>query len=159
MLKEGKMISKEEFRQHLWQHLKKVMQGKEMTAYSIFMFVDNMKVLEPVITLEGLTQSVIPLYVKCFDCPPILKELALKQTDYILAKMDYQFIKSKMIPKVIQCIKDTNPDIHKKGLIAVRKSLKILDTQTITSIVLPGLESSRKGGSDQFVNAITVSIY
>lgn len=41
----------------------------------------------------------------------------------------------------------------------MRKSIKILDTQTITSIVLPGLESSRKGGSDPFVNAITVSIY
>lgn len=153
------MISPDNFKQHIWPHLRKVMQGKEMTAHSIYMFVDNMKVLEPVILIEGLSQTVIPLYVKCFDCPPKLKELALKQTDYILKKMDYQFIKTKMIPKIISCIKDNNVDIHKKGLIALRKSLKILDTQTITSLVLPGLESSRKGGSDQFVNAITVSIY
>lgn len=139
--------------------MKKVMQGKEMTAHSIYMFVDNMKVLEPVVTMENLSQTVIPLYIKCFDCPPKLKELALRQTEYILKKMDYQFVKAKMIPKIIACIKDTNVEVHKKGLIALRKSLKILDTQTITSLVLPGLESSRKGGSDQFVNAITVSIY
>ena len=53
--------------------------------------------------------------------------------------MDYQFIKTKMIPKIMACIKDNNVDTHKKGLIALRKSLKILDTQTITSMVLPAL--------------------
>jgi hypothetical protein len=73
--------------------------------------------------------------------------------------MDYQFVKTKMIPKIMSCMKDQNSDVHKKSLIALRKSIKILDTQTITSIVLPGLETSRKSGSDPFVNAITVSIY
>lgn len=77
----------------------------------------------------------------------------------MLGKMDYQFVKTKMIPKIMACIKDQNNDIHKKSLIALRKSIKILDTQTITSIVLPGLEASRKSGSDPFINAITVSIY
>lgn len=83
----------------------------------------------------------------------------MHKTDYILGKMDYQFIKTKMIPKVMNCIKDQSTEIHKKSLIALRKSIKILDTQTITSIVLPGLENCRKSGSDPFVNAITVSIY
>lgn len=73
--------------------------------------------------------------------------------------MDYQFVKAKMIPKVMNCIKDQNSDIHKKGLIALRKSIKILDNQTITSLVLPGLEACKKSGSDPFINAITVSIY
>lgn len=53
--------------------------------------------------------------------------------------MDYQFVKTKMIPKVMNCIKDQNSDIHKKSLIALRKSIKILDNQTITSLVLPAL--------------------
>lgn len=65
------------------------------------------------------------------------------KTDYILNKMDYQFVKAKMIPKVMSCIKDQNPEIHKKGLIALRKSIKILDNQTITSLVLPGLEACK----------------
>lgn len=73
--------------------------------------------------------------------------------------MDYQFVKTKMIPKVMNCIKDQNSQIYKKSLIALRKSIKILDNQTITSIVLPGLEACKKSGSDPFVNAITVSIY
>ena len=68
-------------------------------------------------------------------------------------------MKAKMIPKVMSCIKDQNPEIHKKVLISLRKSIKILDNQTITSLVLPGLEACKKSGSDPFINAITVSIY
>lgn len=59
----------------------------------------------------------------------------------------------------MNCMKDQNTEIHKKSLIALKKTIKILDTQTVTSIVLPGLENSRKAGGDPFVNAITVAIY
>jgi hypothetical protein len=92
-----------------------------------------------VVGLQELTQSIIPLYIKCFDCPTKLKELALLKTDYILGKMDYQFVKTKLIPKIMACIKDQSPEVHKKSLIALRKTIKILDTQTVTSLVLPGL--------------------
>lgn len=109
--------------------------------------------------MQELNQYIVPLYVKCFDCPAKLKELALHKTDYILSKMDYQFVKTKMIPKIMNCIKDQSSEIYKKSLIALRKTIKILDTQTITSIVLPGLQACKKAGSDPFVNAITVSIY
>lgn len=56
--------------------------------------------------MQELNQYIVPLYVKCFDCPAKLKELALYKTDYILTKMDYQFVKTKMIPKIMNCIKD-----------------------------------------------------
>ena len=55
-----------------------------------------------------MTQTIIPLYIKCFDCPPKLKILALHQTDYILTKMDYQFVKAKLLPKILNCMKDNN---------------------------------------------------
>lgn len=159
MLK-GHLVTDAEFREHIWPHLKRVTQGKEMTAHSIYMLVDNMKLLEPVVTLDVLSQTIIPLYIKCFECPPKLKDLALRQTDFMLVKMDYQFVKAKMVPKIIGCLKDTNIEVHKKGLIALKKTIKILDPQTITSIVLPGMDSSRKGSSgDPFINAITISIY
>lgn len=103
------MVSTAEFRESIWPHLRKVMQGKEMTAHSIYMFVESMELLEPAVSLDSLSQTIIPLYIKCFDCPPKLKELALRQTDYILVKMDYQFVKAKVIPKIISCIRDTNP--------------------------------------------------
>ena len=110
-------------------------------------------------SLDQLTQTIMPLYIKCFDCPPKLKVLALHKTDYILSKMDYQFVKAKFLPKIMACMKDSNSEVHKKSLIALKKCIKILDVQTITSQVLGGLENSRKAGTDPFINAISVSIY
>lgn len=68
-----------------------------------------MEKLEKTLGMQELNQYIVPLYIKCFDCPPKLKELALHKTDYILNKMDYQFVKTKMIPKVMNCVKDINP--------------------------------------------------
>lgn len=59
----------------------------------------------------------------------------------------------------MNCMKDSNGEVHKKSLMALRKCIKILDVQTITSQVLPGLENSRKAGTDPFINAISISIY
>lgn len=72
------------------------------------MLVENMIMMEKIISLEQLTQTVVPLYIKCFDCPPKLKILALHQTDYVLSKMDYQFVKAKLLPKILGCMKDSN---------------------------------------------------
>ena len=37
--------------------------------------------------------------------------------------------------------------------------LPVIDSQTISSHILTGLENNRKAGTDPFINAITVSIY
>jgi hypothetical protein len=143
----------------VWPALKKVAQGKEMTAHSLYLYVENMEKIEKVIGAQDFTTCILPLFSKCFDCPQKLKELALEKTDYAISKLDYPFIKTKLIPKIMGCLKDQNQVIHRKSLIALRKSIRILDTQTVTSIVLPGLDASRKLGTDPFINAITVSIY
>ena len=106
--KDGKIINGAEFIDHIWPSLKKVTHGKEMTAHSIFMFVDNMALFEKTVSLNDVKETIVPLYMKCFDCPPKLKDLALRKTEYIMSKMDYQFIKTKMIPKIMACLKDSN---------------------------------------------------
>ena len=67
-----------------------------------------MTLLEKVVSLQEVKETIIPLYIKCFDCPAKLKDLALRKTEYIMSKMDYQFIKTKMIPKIMSCMKDSN---------------------------------------------------
>lgn len=44
-------------------------------------------------------------------------------------------------------------------MIAIKKILPVIDSQTIATHVLAGLENSRRAGTDGFINAITVSIY
>ena len=50
--------------------------------------------------------TIIPLYLKCFDCPPKLKVLALKNVLRLSKKYDYQFLKTKIVPKLIVLLKD-----------------------------------------------------
>lgn len=72
-MKNGKIISESDFKEKIWPTFRKVVQGKEMTAHSLYLFVENMEKIEKVIGIQELTQFVLPLYVKCFDCPPKLK--------------------------------------------------------------------------------------
>ena len=86
-----------------------------------------------------MTTTIIPLFLKCFDCPAKLKLLAFKKVEYLSKKMEYQFVKAKIIPKVVMIMKDTDPEVRKNSLIALWKLLSILDGDTITHHVLPGL--------------------
>lgn len=74
-------------------------------------------------------------------------------------KMDYQFTKTKIFPKVIITLKDTSIEIRKDSLKALLAILNLIDSQTISSTVLPAIEACRKISSDNYINAITVHIY
>lgn len=49
--KDGKIINGSEFIDNIWSHIKRVTQGKEMTAHSIFMLVENIELFEKLISL------------------------------------------------------------------------------------------------------------
>lgn len=77
LLKKGR-LSGDLFNKLVWPALKGVMQGKEMTAQAIYLFVLNYEVLEKFVGEADTVTFLLPLYIKCFDCPPKLKQLALK---------------------------------------------------------------------------------
>ena len=54
-------------------------------------------------------------------------------------KMEYQFVKAKIIPKIVNTLKDNSIEVRKKSLIAIRKMLPVIDSQTIASHILTGL--------------------
>ena len=102
---------------------------------------------------------IMPLYLKCFDCPAKLKQLALSLVPKMAKKSDYQFLKTKILPKMMGMLKDPNIDIRKDTLKALFGILNCIDTQTVSLTILPGLEIARKAGSDPFINAIIARIY
>ena len=102
---------------------------------------------------------IIPLYIKCFDCPPKLKILALKHVQRLTKKYDYQFTKTKIVPKLVNILKDEKIQIRKDSLKVLYCIINRLDPVTIASVVLSGLQNCRKAGADAFINAITVEIY
>jgi L-rhamnose mutarotase len=138
LLKKKKMDVKT-FRAHVWPALKTVTQAKETTAQAIYLFVAHYEVLEEYIGEPDVTTYVMPLYLKCFDCPAKLKQLALSMVPKMSKKSDYQFLKTKILPKMLGLLKDPNIDIRKDTLKALFGILNSIDTQTISLTILPGL--------------------
>ena len=74
-------------------------------------------------------------------------------------KIDYQFLKNKILPKLTLLFKDQNIDIRKDALRALYSIINQVDSQTLSLVILPGLESARKMGSDPMINAIINKMY
>ena len=81
----------------------------------------------------------LPLYIKCYDCPPKLKQLALKNLEKIAKKLDYQNFKTRVIPKLLGLLKDPSIEIRKDALRGLYGILKVIDGQTMSISVLPAL--------------------
>ena len=78
-----------------------------MTAQSLYLLVANIEIIDKYLTPEDFISSLIPLFLKCFDCTsPKLKLLALSNVDRLTKKFDYQFTKTKIIPKLCSLMKD-----------------------------------------------------
>jgi len=54
-------------------------------------------------------------------------------------KIDYQFLKNKILPKLTLLFKDQNMDIRKDALRALYSIIHLVDAQTLSLVVLPGL--------------------
>lgn len=52
IMKNGNIITESDFREKIWPSFKKVVTGKEMTAHSLFLFVENMEKIEKVVGLQ-----------------------------------------------------------------------------------------------------------
>ena len=81
----------------------------------------------------------MPLYLKCFDCPIKLKQLALSMVQKIVKRVDYQFVKTKLLTKLLGLFKDQNIEVRKDALKALLAILPSLDTQTVTLTILPAI--------------------
>jgi hypothetical protein len=110
-----------------------------MTAQAIFIFVLNYEILEKYVGDSESNTFLLPLYIKCYDCPPKLKQLALKNLERLAKKLDYQSLKNRVLPKLLAVLKDPLIDIRKDSLRALYSILKILDAQTISMSVLPAI--------------------
>jgi hypothetical protein len=153
------LLSGAEFQKYLWTPIKTLTNSKEIPAHALYVLVDNIDLWAKFMSFQDLNSTVIPLYIKCFDCPNKLKELALKKAEFLSKKFDYQFVKTKLLPRLLNMMGDKTYDIRKYSLIALYKIMGLFDAQTVSDQILVGLEKNRKMGTDPFINAITLKLY
>lgn len=95
-----------EFQKLLWGPIKSLTCSKEIPAHALYVLVDNIDLWARFMSFADLNTTIIPLYVKCFDCPNKLKELALKKVEFLSKKFDYQFLKTKILPRLLNLMTD-----------------------------------------------------
>ncbi len=70
--------------------------------------------------------------MKCFECKvPKLQDIALRVSDYIVKNIDYNYTKSKLLPKILTCVIDKNADVRKIALICLYNILDLLDRSAL----------------------------
>lgn len=153
------IVNAGEFQKVLFTPIKSLTQSKEIPAHALYVLVDNIDLWAKYMSFADLNTTVMPLYIKCFECPNKLKELALKKVEFLSKKFDYQFLKTKLLPRLLNMMGDKTYDIRKYSLIALYKIMALFDAQTVSDQILVGLEKNRKMGTDPFTNAITLKLY
>ena len=154
------ILTKGEFVEIVWPSIKALTTGKEIPAQSLYLLVSNIKVLCEFITNTDLQTFLMPLILKCFECGVAkLQELALQNTEFLVKKLDFVFIKTKILPRVLKLCVDNNNDLRRNALFCLNKIYHLFERATIIEQVIGTLEKIKKMGADAKMNIIILNIY
>lgn len=159
-LLESSIFSKSEFSDLIWPALKALSTGKEIPAQALYLMVSNLKTLCEFITNSDLQTYLMPLILKCYECEVAkLQELALQNTEFLVKKLDFVFIKTKVLPRVLKLCTDGNADLRRNALFCLSKIYHLFERVTIVEQVIGTLEKIKKMGADAKMNVIILNIY
>ena len=160
ILEQNNILNKTEFVEIVWPSIKALTTGKEIPAQSLYLLVSNIKVLCEFISNNDLQMFLMPLILKCYECGVAkLQELALQNTEFLVKKLDFVFIKTKILPRVLKLCTDGNNDLRRSSLFCLNKIYHLFERVTIIEQVIGTLEKIKKMGADAKMNIIILNIY
>ena len=157
---ESKIITKPEFIKDIWPNIKALITGKEIPAQALFLIVLNIRVFCELITKQDLQTHFMPLVIKCFDCKVVkLQDLALKNTEYLIKFLEFIYIKTKILPKVLILCTDSSSELRRTAIITLSKIYHIFDRTIISDQILVTLDKIKKMSNDPTSNMLILGIY
>ena len=160
ILEQNTILNKGEFNDIIWPSIKSLTTGKEIPAQSLYLLVSNIKVLCEFISNNDLQAFLMPLILKCYECGVSkLQELALQNTEFLVKKLDFVFIKTKILPRVLKLCVENNADLRRNSLFCLNKIYHLFERSTIIEQVIGTLEKIKKMGADPKMNIIILNIY
>mmetsp|Transcript_25114 Transcript_25114/g.28700 ORF Transcript_25114/g.28700 Transcript_25114/m.28700 type:complete len:815 (-) Transcript_25114:102-2546(-) len=154
-------VSKSFFQENIWPPLKRLCSGKEIPAQALYIIVCDLDNLIDYLELEQLQDVIMPLMFKAYECEvPQLQEQILGKTPCFVKKVEYTFLKTKVLPRVLFCVSSTkNPSVRIKALFVLKDVLKLFDRTTVNESILPVLEKVKKVDSSPEVCMHLLKIY
>jgi len=162
LLEENNFFSnKEEFITIVWPAIKRLTVLKEISAQSLLLLVNGMSKMGDYLTNSELQSSLLPLFLKCYECGvPKLEVAILKNTEYLVKKVDFPLIKNRILPKLLKLCSDERHETRKNAIFALNKIYSIFDKTTVNDLIMPILEKTlKKSNNETELTFIVLNMY
>lgn len=158
--KNPSFINRDEFMTLIWPAIKNLTAGREMPAQALYLLIQNMNLFVDFVDMKELQGIFIPLLIKSFDCGvEKLQVLAIKKAESLFSKIDYNTLKSQMLPRILNLCTDNNVNVRKHALYLLSKTYTLFDRNVINDQVLAVLEKLRKMKNNYKINMMMLSIF
>ena len=161
LLDQVNAISKDEFMDIIWPSIKILTAAKEISAQSLLLLVNGLQRLSEYLSSVDLQKVLLPLFLKCYACGvPKLVEAMLKNTEFLVKKIEFSLIKNKILPKLLSLALEERHETRKAAIFALNKVYSIFDKKTINESILPTLEKAlKKNSSDMELTLKVLEMY
>lgn len=138
-----------QFRERIWPYVIGLCNQKELPAQALYTLLKNHELIINFVSQQEFNQVFLPLITKSLSCGiPKLQQLALSRVKGIFSQMDYQLIKSQIIPRVLQILETAKMNELKIEVIdTIKHIVKSIDAQTLKGDMMKSLEKFRANES------------
>ena len=83
--------------------------SKELPAQTLFLLLKNSELMLKYVSSTEFSQNMLPLIQKSLECGVAkLQLLALEQIEKLFKTLEYQHVKTNLMPRVLKVLEETN---------------------------------------------------
>ena len=158
ILSKEEVCSRKEFYAKVWPHMEELCKGKEISAHSLFLIINNTNTWLRLIEIKDFQSTLLILYQKALGCGvEKIQEGVVKVIPLLAKKIDYATLKNNLLPKVVNLALNT-PKIRLKVkcIESISNISSLLDPKLVKGGVMPMLEKLIKssGNGDLYMEII-----
>ncbi|KAL4492043.1 hypothetical protein ABPG72_008464 [Tetrahymena utriculariae] len=158
-IKQPDLYSTSEFQSDLQPFVVGLTKRKSIPGKALYALVVNCEHYFKVFDKAEFQNVYLVPVLKCFDIPQ-LQGYVLTQCDFLMSKLDYQFTKSKLLPRILLLCTSNVPKIMKQSIFTLKKITPSLDKHILNDQVLTTLDKLRKMTiSDKSITMLILDIY
>ena len=115
-------LSKQDFTTLIWGAIKGLATGREIPAQALYLMIEHTEKLIEYVEIKEFQSTFVPLLGKSFECGvPKIQTIAIKRVEALYQKIEYNVLKSQILPRILILCTDPNIDVRKVAIILLSK--------------------------------------
>lgn len=154
-------ITSSQFRDKVWPYIIGLCKQKELPAQSLFILLKGKELIVNYVSQKEFGEVFLPLLCKSLECGiPKLQILALSRIKTIFTQMEYQTVKSQVLPRVCKILEQaTNLELKLEVIDTLKQILNAIDALYLKTEIMKYLEKLRQKESDPKVCLKMLELY